>query len=102
MNKYIIIVSKEFNTMLDSNLSHLQSISFPYITYIIESISYFFQILETFPFAFPKFILPDDTFPFRKITIDKRYLIIYQITNNKIEILYFVDGRRSYENMLVY
>lgn len=102
MNDYTVIASKEFEAMLSKRVAYMKFLSIPHIDYITSTISNFSSILQRFPFAFPRLFLPNDNSLLRKIVIDKRYLLIYQVTDNIVEILYFVDGRRSYENMLTY
>ncbi len=102
MNNYTVIASEEFEVMLNQNLSYIQILSSQYVNYITSIISNVSSILKNFPFAFPRFLLPNDTSRIRKITIAKRYYLIYQVTDNVVEILYFVDGRRSYDNMFTY
>lgn len=102
MNNYTVIVSNEFGNMANKYLSHLETFSSSYVSSISLTISYYILILEKFPFAFQRFLLPSDNSLLRKITVNKRYYILYQVTDNIVEILYFVDGRRSYENMLTY
>ena len=102
MNNYKVIISAEFDTMIDNNLSYIKVLSSSYVRSISIEISYFILILEKFPFAFPRFFLSNDNSLLRKITINKRYYLKYQVTNNIVESLYFVDGRRSYDNMFTY
>ena len=102
MNNYKVVISTDLNSMLDNNLSYMKVLSRSYVRSISLEISYFILILEKFPFAFSRFFLPNNNSYFRKITISKRYYLIYRVIDNIVEILYFVDGRRSYENMLTY
>ena len=102
MNNCNVIASAEFSTMVDSNLQHIKFLSPSYVESISVMISYFIILLEKFPYIFPTFVLPTYPTPLRKVAIAKRYLLLYQITNNTIELLYFVDGRCSPENYLLY
>ena len=102
MNNYLVAVSDEFTNMVNCNLSYLKVLSSSYVNSILLSISYYILLLEKFPFVFSRFFLPNDDSLLRKITIAKRYYLIYQVTYNVVEILYFVDGRRSYDNMFTY
>ena len=102
MNDYKVLISTEFDTMVDNNLSYIKVLSNSYVRSISIQISYFILLLEKFPFAFPRFTLPNDISRLRKITINKRYYLIYQVTDNIVEILYFADGRRSTERLLMY
>ena len=102
MNNYTVVISDEFANMANNNLSYLKVLSGSYVNSILLAISYYILLLEKFPFAFSRFHLPNDISRLRKITIAKRYYLIYRVTDNVVEILYFVDGRRSYDNMFTY
>ena len=101
-SKYSVKISNSFNIMLYKNLFKYTFYSTSYANLIHAKVYYFFDLLKTFPFSFPEFYLTDTNTHLRKYVIDRRFLIVYEITNNTIEILYFVDGRRSYENLLTY
>ena len=102
MNNYTVIISNEFSAMANKCLSHLETFSNSYVFSTSLTLSYYILLLEKFPFAFSRFLLPNDNSFLRRIVINKRYLLLYQVTDNIVEMLYFVDGRRSYENMLTY
>ena len=101
-NKYSIEISKSFNIMLFENLYTYTLYSKSYANTIHTKVYFFFEILKSFPYSFPLFYLNDNNSNLRKYVIDKRFLIVYEIENNIIKILYFVDGRRSYDNMFTY
>ena len=101
-NKYSVKISNSFNVMLYKNLFKYTFYSTSYVNLIHAKVYYFFELLKTFPFSFPKFYLNETNTHLRKYVIDKRFLIVYEVTDNIVEILYFVDGRRSAENILTY
>ena len=101
-NKYSVDISASFNVMLFKNLHTYTLHSNSYATTIHTKVYYFFGILKIFPYSFPKFYLDNTNTNLRKYVIDKRFLVVYEIIDEVVKILYFVDGRRSYENMLYY
>lgn len=101
-NNYSVEISNSFEVMLHNNLFKFTLYSTSYTNLIHAKVYYFFELLNIFPHAFPEFYLDDTNTHLRKYIIDRRFLIVYEILDNKIRILYFVDGRRSYENMVTY
>ena len=102
MNKYKLKLTTEFFEMFYATLLPFKNLSISYINLIHTKVYNFLDILIYFPYSFSSFDSPNETLPIRKIVIDKRFLVLYEIVGDTIEILYFVDGRRSYENMLTY
>lgn len=102
MTKYTLKLSTEFSDMFYTTLLPFKNLSISYINLIHAKIYYFLDIAMYFPYSFPKFYSPRETTEVRKIIIDKRFLVLYKVTDDVINVVYFVDGRRSYENMLMY
>ena len=101
-NKYTVEISSSFDIMLYKNLFTYTLYSDSYANLIHAKVYYFFELLKIFPYSFPEFYQNDTNTNLRKYVIDKKFLIVYEIENNIIKILYFVDGRRSYDNMFIY
>lgn len=102
MNKYKLKLSTEFSDMFYTTLLPFKNLSNSYINLIHAKVYYFLDIATYFPYSFPKFYSPKETTDIRKIIIDKRFIIFYKVTDNAINVVYFVDGRRSYDNMFAY
>lgn len=102
MNKYILKLTTEFFEMFYTTLAPFKNLSFSYINLIHAKVYHSLDLAIYFPYAFSSFNSPKETLSIRKIVIDKRFIILYEVVNDVIEVLYFVDGRRSYENMLTY
>ena len=88
--------------MLYQNLIPYTIYSKSYARFIHKRTYHFIELLKTFPYSFSNFYLNDAFTNLKKYVIDKRFLVIYGVYNNDVEILYFVDGRRSCDNYFLY
>lgn len=79
-----------------------KTLSESYINLIHAKVFYFLDIAVYFPYSYSIFDSPIETLSIRKIVIDRRFLVLYEIVDNTIEVLYFIDGRRSPDNMIIY
>lgn len=102
MNKYKLKLTTVFFEMFYTTLSPFKNLSLSYINLIHAKVYHSLDIAIYFPYSYSSFNSPKETLCIRKIVIDKRFIILYEVVNDVIEVLYFVDGRRSYENMLTY
>lgn len=102
MSKYKLKLTAEFFEMFYTTPLPYKDFSTSYINLVHAKVYHFLGIAISFPDSFSSFSSPKETLPIRKIIIDKRFLILYEMVGDVIEVLYFVDGRRSYENMLTY
>ncbi len=102
MNNYNVIVSQEFVNMFYFSLLPIMRISGSYVNLIHAKTLYHLDVLKKFPDTFSIFEIPINNIYYKKIVLEKRYLIIYSIKSNTIYVHYFVDGRRSYDNMFTY
>ena len=102
MNKYKLKLSTEFSDMFYLSLLPFKNLSSSYINLIHAKVYYFLDIATYFPYSFPKFHSPEEITDTRKIIIDKRFIIFYKVSGDVINVVYFVDGRRSYDNMFTY
>lgn len=102
MNKYKLKLTAEFFEMFYTTLAPFKNLSFSYINLIHAKVYHSLDIAIYFPYSFSSFNSPKETLSIRKIAIDKRFLVLYEVVDNAIEVLYFVDGRRSSEKMFAY
>lgn len=101
MNKYNIVITEEFVNMLYFTLLPMLNISRSYVNLIHAETLYHLEILKKFPDMFSIFEIPINNIYYKKIVLEKRYLIIYSINSNFIYIHYFIDARRSPNNYLI-
>lgn len=99
-HNYNIIISNEFINMLYSSLSPLLYISPTYVHSIHKKILYRLKLLTRFPDMFSIFEIPINNIYYKKVVIEKRYLVIYSINFNIIYIHYFIDARRNPNNYI--
>ena len=101
MNKYTLVITEEFINMLYFTLSPMLNISRSYVNLIHAETLYYLEILKQFPDMFSIFEIPINNIYYKKIVLEKRYLIIYSIKSNSIYIHYFIDARRNPNNYLI-
>lgn len=101
MNKYHIVITEEFVNMLYITLLPMLNISSSYVNLIYSETLYNLEILKKFPDMFSIFEIPINNIYYKKIVLEKRYLIIYSIKSNFIYIHYLIDARRNPNNYLI-
>lgn len=87
--------------MFKRTLGNLSTFSYSYSNLIYAETLYYLDLLESFPDLFSILEIPINNVYYRRIVIQKRYLIVYKIDHNFIQVLYFIDARRSPENYLI-
>lgn len=102
MTKYKLRLSTEFSDMFYTTLLPFKNLSISYINLIHAKVYHFLDIAICFPYSFPKFDSPRETSEVRKIVIDKRFIVFFKVADDVINVVYFVDGRRSPEHLLMY
>lgn len=94
MKKYNIKISKLALNTLSENILFLKSFNTKYSLKIRDTIIKGIDSLTIFPYS--HFIYKKtDSYIYRKLTIKRRYNIIYTIDNNTIIIFYISDCRRA-------
>ena len=95
--KYQLIIAKSVYDNLEKIIEYYTTINVAYTNKIIVNLNRTIVSISTNPYLYPKL----DYFPiYRKAIILKRFLLIYRINSNQIEILHFVDGISNYPRLL--
>mgnify|MGYP000975943277 CR=1 FL=1 len=101
VKKYTVVISKEATAMLISHSRFLAQVSEEAALNLIADFSKKAKSLETYPHRNPWFsdpVIP--TGKYRKLLINKRYLLIYQVKGDTVYIDYAVDCRQNYSWLL--
>lgn len=94
---YIVVISNEATQMLISHARFLAQVSEHAAIRLIETFEVKAKSLEQFPEKNPW--LTDPLIPsgkYRKILLEKRYLLVYQIKENTVYLDAVVDTRQDY------
>ena len=99
--KYRVIISERASEMLVSHARFLAQVSEQAAQNLIEKFKVSAKSLEDFPERNPRLDVPAMPInKYRKLLIDKQYLLIYQIKGNVVYVDYIVDCRQDYEWLL--
>ncbi|MCL1918450.1 MAG: type II toxin-antitoxin system RelE/ParE family toxin [Peptococcaceae bacterium] len=94
---YSVIISDAALQMLDSHIYFLAKVSQDAATKMMNQILHDIESLSQNPARYPvydsQFIEPR----YRKMLTSKRYLVLYEITDDAIYVDYIVDCRQDYE-----
>jgi len=99
---YNVITSDAALTMLDSHIEFLARVSMQATLNLMDEVLSDIESLSKYPERFPFFdseFIPDSRY--RKMLSAKRYLIIYEIDGNDVNVDYIVDCRQDYEWLLL-
>jgi hypothetical protein len=100
-NKFTVTISNKATEMLISHARFLANVSEEAAQSLIDDFMASSKSLETFPNGNPWFL--DSAIPvnkYRKLLFCKRYLMIYQIKNDRVFVDYIVDCRQDYRWLL--
>ena len=95
--RYEVVVSDEATQMLVSHAQFLAQVSEPAALRLIEAFHEKAKLLELFPERNPW--LADQLIPtgkYRKLLLEKRYLLVYQIKESTVYVDAVVDARQDY------
>ena len=100
MEKHNIIISKIAFEMLDSHVIFLARVS-PKSAHSLRktfksAIASLYDNPKGYPLWLPHFEVP---YPYRKILIMKRYLILYYKKENNVYVDFFIDNRMDNESL---
>ena len=98
MKDYKIIFAPSFNKMLKNNLEQCKKYSLIYADKIERKVYESIKLLKRFLYATPTLRIRGKPGNYKKIIIKHRFLIVFQIDNTNINLLYFIDGRQSPKN----
>ena len=95
--KYNVIISDEATQMLTAYARFLAQVSEPAALRLISEFNSKAKSLEEFPERNPRMIEPlIPTGKYRKLLMEKRYLLVYQIKGNTVYVDAIVDTRQDY------
>lgn len=97
MPKYKIIFSPEFIKMFKDNLYLYKSYSSTYSNKIKKKIRRAINLIELFPYATPSVRVRGITDIYRRFIINKKFILIFKITDDTVYFLYFFDARQNFK-----
>jgi hypothetical protein len=95
--KYKVIISNEATEMVNSYIVFLEQLNKNASEKLLIEIINAIESLEILPKRNPWFnekLIP--TFTYRKMLINKRYLIIYEVTEDTVYVDYIIDCKQDY------
>lgn len=95
MSNYEVIMSRQALITFKSNIKFLRKFSIPYSKKIESKIDSSIKKLKSFPNIHPIFKKTNKNV-YRKIIIEKRYLVVYTVKQQKVLVYYILDGRQAY------
>jgi hypothetical protein len=99
--KYTVIISDRASDMPVSHARFLAQVSEQAAQDLIEEFKASAKSLESLPERSPRLDVPYMPInKYRKLLLDKQYLLIYQIKAGAVYVDYFVDCRQDYEWLL--
>lgn len=96
MSNYEVIMSRQALITLKRNIKFLRKFSIPYSKKIESRIDSSIKKLKTFPNIHPIFKKTNKNV-YRKIIVEKRYLVVYTVKQQKVLVYYILDGRQAYD-----
>ena len=100
MRKYRVVVSGAAQNMLKEHVFFLATMNPDAAERLRKTIIEQIRGLETMPERYP-YLDPDDRrSPYRKMVVQKRYIVIYMIVTDTVYVEYVVDGRQDYRWLL--
>lgn len=97
MNRYQVFLSPEAKTMLEDQIDFLAQLNSDAAVKLKDNFMKALRSLETMPQRYP--FLESEYIKFgkyRKMLVEKRYLVIYQFKDNNVYVDYIVDCRADY------
>ena len=101
MDKYEVYLSPKAKDMLDNHIYFLAHLSTDAAVKLKDAFIKELRSLETMPLRFP--VLESEyvkSGKYRRMLVDKRYLVIYQVKDSGIFVDYIVDCRENYDWLL--
>ena len=97
MQQYKVIVADRAKTMLGAHIKFLAGVSPPAARTTTNKLLAAIKSLDNMPERFPFF--ESDFVPrnkYRKMFVERWYLILYQVTTNTVYVDYILDCRQDY------
>ena len=98
MNKFNVEISAEAVSMIREHVAFLSNVNTNSAIKLKEEFLSNIKSLETMPFRYPLFnekYIPENKY--RKLVVDKRYLVLYQVIDETVYVEYVVDCRKDYD-----
>ena len=100
MRKYQVKVSGAAQNMLKDHVFFLATVNHDAAERLRKTLVDRIRGLEAMPERYP-YLDPDDRrSPYRKMVVQKRYIVIYMIVADTVYVEYVVDGRQDYQWLL--
>ena len=101
MNKYNVLWHSEAFQDISEHILFLKNVNFDAAIKLRNSLFESVNSLKEFPESNPIFEMPGN-FPFvvRKKIINKRYLILYIVEGNNVEVFRVLDSRKKFEYLI--
>ena len=96
MSKYAINFSESAANTLEDNILFLKKFNVNHALKMMEIIIESINKLIIFPHSHSIYKITSRCI-YRKLTIKKRYHIIYTVTSSSIIVFYILDGRQAYD-----
>lgn len=96
MSNYEVVMSRQTLITLKRNIRFLRKFSIPYSKKIESKINSSIKDLKSFPNINP---ILKKTYKnvYRKVIVERRYLVVYTTKQQKVLIYYILDGRQAYD-----
>lgn len=94
VKNYNVIFLPSFSKMFENTLNNCRHFSPTYALKIEHSLHDALYFLKLFPYATSTIKLKGNPKIYRKFVVQKRFLIVFKLTQNTIYLSYFIDGRQ--------
>lgn len=98
--EYKVIVSETANLMLVEHVRFLSRVSINAANRLIDAFEKAAKSLETMPLRYPVDSEIEPLIPYRKMIFERRYLILFEVTDSMVYIDYILDCRQDYSWLL--
>ena len=101
MDAYNIVIASRAQSDLSECVSFILNVSREAAIELANAIYSSIESLSTFPERNPTFDMPKP-FPFivKKHIVEKRYIVLYTIENNKAVVYRILDSRRNFDHLI--
>ena len=100
MDRYKIIISSKAHQDILNIVSFVLNVSEEAALELTDDIYSSIETLSRLPERNPLFEMPNIAIKTRKLILNKRYIVIYVIDEDKVIIYRVLDSRRSFYNLL--
>ena len=100
MKQFEIIISPTAQSDLQECVCFVLKVSQKAARELTDCIYASIESLSQFPERYPAFIMYGISMDLRKLIVNKRYIVLYQILDNKVIVHRILDGRRNFDGLL--